>query len=141
MATTDIMMGLLGGGLLGLAATLLLAGLGRVVGVSSILGDALFRRGTHWDWGFIGGLCVVGGLWSIVRPSYFADKTGTSLGMAILAGLLVGIGVRLGSGCTSGHGICGISRLSKRSIVATCVFMSAAIATVYVLRHILGGPV
>lgn len=132
--------GLIGGVLIGLAAALMLLGAGRIAGVSGIL-----ARGTHIAegdmamtsaWGFLAGLPLgalavrLGTDW---EPASFAGWPAL-----VMAGLLVGFGTRMGSGCTSGHGVCGVSRLSQRSIVATAAFMAAGIATVLLLSRIGG---
>ena len=130
----------LGGGLLiGLAAAALILGAGRVMGAAGVLGGALAMRpgDTAWRLWLIAGLLIAPTLLTLFgaanRPHIDA-----SWPMLIGAGLLVGLGTRLGSGCTSGHGICGIARLSTRSIVATGCFMAAGFATVFVVRHVYG---
>ena len=128
---------LFGGALIGLAATLLLASLGRIAGVSGILGQVVTsqRSGAGWQLGFVLGLLGTG--WLMLGPG--SAPALASPATIIVAGLLVGFGTRMGSGCTSGHGVCGLSRLSLRSLVATCAFMGAAILVVLVTRHILAG--
>ena len=127
-----------GGALIGLAVALLLLVNGRVAGVSGIVGGVLRpRRGdVGWRLAFVAGLVAAPIAYTLVRtmPPIGFDVSMPSIG---LAGLLVGIGTRYGAGCTSGHGICGISRLSPRSIAATLCFMVAGIATVFVTRHVL----
>ena len=127
-----------GGALIGLAVALLLLVNGRVAGVSGIVGGVLRpRRGdVGWRLAFVAGLVAAPIAYTLVRtmPPLGFDVSMPSIG---LAGLLVGIGTRYGAGCTSGHGICGISRLSPRSIAATLCFMAAGIATVFVTRHVL----
>lgn len=130
-----------GGGMIGLAAALMIIFNGRIAGVSGVLGGLVLDRPTGetpWRAMFIGGLMLGALLVMLVRPELASVglKTGW-IGM-IVAGLIVGFGTRMGSGCTSGHGVCGIGRLSQRSIVATCTFMAAGFATVFVLRHLLG---
>ncbi|HEY1181853.1 MAG TPA: YeeE/YedE family protein [Rhodocyclaceae bacterium] len=127
----------LGGGLLiGLAAAVLLLFNGRIAGISGIVGG-LFQGGDRaWRAAFILGLLLAPGIWVLFAPLPATDVAGTPL-LLIVAGLLVGFGSRLGSGCTSGHGVCGLSRLSLRSLVATLSFMGAAMATVFVARHLL----
>jgi uncharacterized membrane protein YedE/YeeE len=130
--------GLIGGALIGLAAALMLLGAGRIAGVSGILargtGLAESDMAMTSAWGFLAGL-PLGAL--VLRfgfdwqPAEFA-----SWPMLAIAGLLVGFGTRMGSGCTSGHGVCGVSRLSQRSIVATASFIAAGIATVFILSRI-----
>ena len=129
---------LLGGMLIGLAATLLYAGIGRIAGISGILNRALEQRSERgWRIAFLLGLIAAAGLW--FAGNGIAPRTGFPLGWLLLAGLLVGFGTRLGNGCTSGHGICGLARLSKRSLAAVVAFMASGIATVYVVRHVIGG--
>ncbi|TPG83960.1 YeeE/YedE family protein [Pseudomonas mandelii] len=130
---------LAGGALIGLAASVMVVANGRVAGISGLLGSLLAPgdSGRGEKALFILGLLAAPLLWALfqVWPT-IEFKTGT-VGL-IIAGLCVGIGTRYGSGCTSGHGVCGISRLSPRSIVATLSFMFAGFATVFVLRHLLG---
>ena len=132
---------LAGGTLIGLAALLLLLCNGRIAGISGIMGGSLqpARGDLLWRVLFFFGL-LTGGLvtlwWS---PAALAIRIDVSTPAVILAGLLVGLGTRIGSGCTSGHGVCGVGRLAPRSIVASAVFVSTAMLTVYVVRHVLGG--
>jgi uncharacterized membrane protein YedE/YeeE len=132
---------LAGGALIGLAATLFLLTHGRVAGISGIFGTLLRRasddRTTALS--FVAGLVVAGILVRLIHPGAFATSWTAALPTLFAAGLIVGFGTQLGSGCTSGHGVCGISRLSTRSIVATMVFMATGIATVFVVRHVSGG--
>lgn len=135
----------LGGVLIGLAAALMLIYEGRIAGISGILSGALKKDATdtdppRWQAVFIGGLAL-GGLALMVGQTFVErDVVMTQLelspALVIVAGLLVGFGTRLGNGCTSGHGVCGIPRLSLRSILATLIFMGSAIATVYVTNHL-----
>lgn len=129
---------LAGGLLIGLAAALLLLLNGRVTGISGILGDLLrFKAGdTAWRVAFIGGLVAAPLLWQQFAPlPQVRIDAGT--GLLAAAGFIVGIGTRYGAGCTSGHGVCGIARLSPRSIIATLVFMGAGFATVFIVRHLI----
>src|SRR5690606_38915204 len=135
----------LGGGvLIGLAAGWLALSVGRIAGVSGIVGGLLEprtgqgRADQTWRLAFVLGLVASPWVytWLVAPPSPPRIEAG-HLTLA-LAGLLVGVGTRLGSGCTSGHGVCGLSRLSPRSLTATLVFMAVGFATVYVLRHVLG---
>jgi uncharacterized membrane protein YedE/YeeE len=133
--------GLLGGALIGLSAVLLMAGYGRIAGASGIFAGLLtlnFNAEFSWRFIFIVGM-LIGAAWSGL---FFFDSSSLSFNGGPLtttaAGLLVGIGTVLGSGCTSGHGICGLSRFSKRSLAATCTFMSVALLTVFLTRHVLG---
>lgn len=130
---------LLGGAMIGAAAALLVLFNGRVAGVSGILGRLLQapNSNTLWQLAFVGGLLVAPLAYALVRPLP-AVELSAGLPTLVIAGLLVGVGTRYGSGCTSGHGVCGISRLSPRSLVATLVFMVVAVATVFVIRHVIG---
>jgi len=129
---------LAGGFLIGSAAALLILLNGKVAGVSGILGDWLrFKSGdTGWRAAFIGGLIAAPIVWQQFAPlpELHIDA---NIGLLATAGFIVGIGTRYGAGCTSGHGVCGMARLSPRSIVATLVFMGAGFATVFITRHIL----
>ena len=131
---------LAGGVMIGLAALMLLWLNGKVAGISGIVGAALsdYSPASRWRWFFIVGLLSGGGvaLYQWVGTSEIVLRA--SLPVLIAAGRLVGYGTRLGSGCTSGHGVCGIGRLSPRSIAATCVFMAVAALTVFVQRHVMG---
>ncbi|PZU55819.1 MAG: YeeE/YedE [Thauera sp.] len=130
---------LAGGVLIGLSAALLILGSGRVAGISGIVGGLLKPGGpdTTWRLAFLGGLLAAPLLWRLFAALPEAQPVAGG-GMLVVAGLLVGIGTRYGSGCTSGHGVCGLSRLSPRSLVATLAFMGAGFVTVYVVRHLLG---
>lgn len=132
---------LLGGALIGLSASLFLLTHGRITGISGLYGG-IFRR-TAPDralrLAFIAGLLLSGIAVRIVYPAAFATTWTATLPVALVAGLLVGFGTQLGNGCTSGHGICGISRFSMRSLVATGTFMAAGVATTFVARHVIGG--
>jgi uncharacterized membrane protein YedE/YeeE len=125
-----------GGALIGLGAAMLVLLSGRIAGISGILGGLVApRRGDiAWRLAFIGGL-LVAPIAMIFHP--LSPRIDAGLGTLALAGLLVGLGTRYGSGCTSGHGVCGLSRLSPRSLVATGAFMAAGIVTVFVTRHLL----
>ena len=125
----------LGGALIGLAASILWALNGRRAGVSGIVGGLLqpVRGDAEWQGAFLLGLVLAGFVGALVEPSAFG-RSPLTLGPLVLAGLLVGAGTRLSGGCTSGHGVCGISRGSRRSIVATLTFMASAVATVAVVR-------
>ncbi|MEM6294023.1 MAG: YeeE/YedE family protein [Myxococcota bacterium] len=124
----------LGGLLIGTSAVLMLALLGRIAGVSGIVGGLLSAhpRDRSWRGAFALGLLVGGFVLAASFPAQFAPVPGHGVGRLVLAGLLVGVGTRLGGGCTSGHGVCGLSRLSKRSLVATATFMGVAMLTVAV---------
>lgn len=132
---------LLGGALVGLAATVLLLSHGKVAGISGLYGG-LFVPGTTdrpFRSAFVGGLVAGALLLLIALPRAFPTTSPVALPFVAIAGLLVGFGTRLGNGCTSGHGVCGISRLSYRSMAATATFMATGFATVFVTHHVLGG--
>lgn len=131
---------LLGGLLIGLAAAMLWLTNGRIAGISGIVGDLPSARPGDITWrvAFLAGL--------ILAPLLYAALAGTpairldaAVPAILVGGLLVGFGTRLGGGCTSGHGVCGLARLSPRSLVATCLFMAAGFATVFFARHVVGG--
>lgn len=123
---------LLGGLLIGVAASLLLVFNGRIAGVSGIFSGLFIGRSNDWQWrvAFLGGLVMGGALYQAIVGGVPALPATTDTTQLLLAGLLVGIGVTVSNGCTSGHGILGIARLSKRSLVATALFMTSAIITV-----------
>ncbi len=131
-----------GGALIGAAAVLLMAGLGRIMGATGVLAGVLQRPGSA-DWSWRAALL----LGMVCGPAVFMALTGqmpqitvpVSLPMLIVGGFIVGVGVTFASGCTSGHGVCGMARLSPRSIVATLTFMATTAITVYVIRHAIGG--
>ena len=140
ITTFTPMEALLGGSLIGIAAVALMAFHGRIAGMTGILTGVILPKG-DWDWRLA---FLVG---AIAAPIAIALLTGSALPLQAdipawaiaLGGLLVGIGVTFGGGCTSGHGVCGIARLSGRSIIATVTFMAATFVTVFVVRHVLGG--
>jgi uncharacterized membrane protein YedE/YeeE len=129
---------LAGGALIGLAAAMLILGSGRVAGISSIVGGMLAGRGGDIAWraAFVLGLVLAPAIWRFLAPGVEV-RIDSGFGTLVVAGLLVGLGTSYGSGCTSGHGVCGLSRLSPRSLVATLAFMAAGFATVFVARHVL----
>lgn len=129
-----------GGALIGSAAAILLLFNGRIAGISGILGGLLTAsaRDTAWRVAFIGGLILAPLIWRLMGELP-AIVIAADYPTIVLAGFLVGIGTRYGSGCTSGHGVCGISRLSPRSLLATATFMTAGFATVYLVRHLFAG--
>lgn len=131
---------LVGGALIGLAAVALMAFLGRIAGISGIVGGLLKPSAAELPWrtAFIAGLIVAPNLIWLIGGSQPDITIEASTGVLITGGLLVGLGTRIGAGCTSGHGVCGIARLSRRSMVATATFMAAGVATVAVTRHLLG---
>lgn len=128
---------LIGGALVGLAAAGMWWLLGRLAGVSSILGTAMISRGEDFAWraAFITGLFLAGLAAIVLFPGEVQFNLGAGYGQVLLAGALVGIGTQMGSGCTSGHGVCGVSRLSPRSIAGTLLFMAAGMVTVYFWVH------
>ncbi len=131
---------MIGGILIGLSAVLLMATNGRIAGMTGIIAGIIPPFASDWQWraAFTAG--------AIIGPVLFILVTGSPLDIAVpvsttamvVGGLIVGVGVTYGSGCTSGHGVCGMARFSKRSFVATCVFMAATFATVFVIRHVIG---
>ena len=129
---------LFGGMLIGLAAAMFVLLNGRVAGISGVMGGLLtpLRGDVLWRAAFIGGIVLAPLIYSLflVLPPVQIDADYASL---VIAGLLVGVGTRYGAGCTSGHGVCGLSRLSLRSLAATATFMGAGFATVYFMRHVL----
>jgi len=131
----------IGGALIGLAAVLLMLFTGRVAGISGIFGGLINPQTDDRGWraAFIAGLIVAPLSAVFVGYPVPMPQMPGSFVTIVAGGLLVGFGTRLGSGCTSGHGICGIARVSPRSIAATCVFMAAAIAVVALTRHVFGG--
>ena len=129
---------LAGGLLIGTAAAMFLLLNGRIAGISGILGG-LFRPrlgDVGWRVAFIAGLVLAPLLYQLAAPLP-AVRIDADTALLVLAGLLVGMGTRYGSGCTSGHGVCGLSRLSPRSMVATAAFMAAGFATVFIVRHLI----
>ncbi|TXD36119.1 YeeE/YedE family protein [Lujinxingia vulgaris] len=129
----------LGGALIGLAATLLLATEGRIAGISGILAG-LFNKDSErmgplpWQALFVGGMVLGGILLALFAPQLVSSEVNLSAGWLVAAGLIVGVGTRVGNGCTSGHGVCGLSRFSARSLVATLSFMTAGFLTVFITR-------
>jgi uncharacterized membrane protein YedE/YeeE len=139
--TMTVSMALVGGLLIGTAAALLLLLTGRIAGVSGMIATAtgMGARGTPWSpaTAFLVGLPIGSALIALTvrKPEVVITS---SIPLLIIAGLLVGFGTRLGNGCTSGHGVCGMARLSPRSLVATATFMATAAATVFIVRHVVG---
>ena len=125
---------LLGGLLIGLSSSLLLFGLGRIAGISGIVAGALFDVKVPWRRSFLAGLIGMGVLLAYFSPSSFAIAHASSPVTIVVAGLLVGVGTRLGAGCTSGHGVCGLPRFSGRSAVAVATFIATGIVTVTSMR-------
>ncbi len=132
----DAIQALIGGALIGAAAAGLLLVNGRIAGISGILARAVRPGAASWQWAFVGGLVAAGlaaRLWGIAPAPAFALQPLSAL---VAAGLIVGIGTRIGSGCTSGHGVCGLANLSPRSLTATLTFMAVAAVTVFLTRHL-----
>ena len=130
---------LAGGILLGLASALFVLLHGRILGISGIVGGLLRPKAgdTGWRLAFVLGMLVAPGVYWLFAGAT-APRVDAGWGAVVAAGLLVGVGTRYGSGCTSGHGVCGLSRLSPRSLVATLAFMGAGFLTVFLVRHVLG---
>ncbi|MCR8915943.1 YeeE/YedE family protein [Marinobacter panjinensis] len=131
---------LAGGIIIGLSATAFILLNGRIAGISGILGGLLTpqKRDVLWRVAFLAGMLAAPLLWMMIAELP-AIEIKASYPALIVAGLLVGIGTRYGSGCTSGHGVCGLSRLSVRSLTATLTFMAAGFITVYIIRHLIQG--
>jgi len=129
---------LTGGILIGLSATLLLALNGQIAGISGILnGSVSLSKDDRWRWFFVLGLVMGGGIYEYLLAPSPTPVSPLVPGTMIVGGFLVGVGTRMSNGCTSGHGVCGLGRLSMRSLVAVLTFMATAIATVYITRHLL----
>ncbi len=131
-------MALIGGALIGLSVSLMLLWNGRVTGISGIVNGTLVpeKGDTAWRWSFLMGMLSGGFVLQFFKPDVFLGALPTEMWTVVVAGVLVGFGTVLGSGCTSGHGVCGISRLSPRSLVATMVFICAGVLTVAMLRQL-----
>lgn len=131
---------LLGGILIGLSAALLYLFKGRIAGISGIFGGIIVpvKSDTSWRLMFIGGIILGGFLWHAITGKGDSIQAAVSPAWIVFGGLAVGIGTTLGSGCTSGHGICGLSRFSLRSILATLTFMMTGFLTVFIIRHLIG---
>ena len=130
----------IGGVLIGLSAAMLWLGLGRIAGISGIVGALLRPQSgdVAWRMAFVAGLVLAPLLYRFAGGALPPIVLPDSAAVVIAGGLLVGFGTRLGGGCTSGHGVCGMARLSPRSIAATLVFMASGFATVFVARHLIG---
>lgn len=141
MDTTSIINALIGGCLIGIAAGAFLILNGRIAGISGVLGGLLTpRRGdAGWRAAFIAGLVAGGVGLALLYPGAFPDSIGSSTAKLVAAGLFVGFGTRLGGGCTSGHGVCGMARLSPRSLVATATFITTGAITVVLATRVFGG--
>ena len=140
MLQPEWLWGLAGGGLIGLAGAMFLLVNGRVMGISGIFGgliDGSGRKTTAESAAFVAGLVLVPAAYALVRQG-FATQVSTELWVLLTGGFLVGLGTRLANGCTSGHGVCGISRLSRRGIAASVVYVGVGVLVISVLRHVWG---
>lgn len=129
----------IGGLLIGLSAVLLMASNGRIAGMTGVLNGVIPPLAKDWQWraAFLAGAIAGPLAWSVAGGSPISIDIPVSTTAMVVGGLIVGVGVTFGSGCTSGHGVCGLARFSKRSLVATCVFMASTFATVFVIRHLI----
>jgi uncharacterized protein len=141
MHNLTLVSGLLGGALIGLASALLMLLTGRIAGISGIFGGLLPFNSSErgWRWAFVAGLIAAPLLAAVAGAPLPHPAVPAGLGVVVAAGFLVGLGSRMGGGCTSGHGVCGTARLSPRSLVFTGIFMMSAVATVAIVRHLMGG--
>lgn len=132
---------LIGGALIGLAAVLLMASLGRIAGISGIVGGLSTTTPSDRSWrlAFLVGLVGAPLAAVIIWPELSRSEFSVSLPLILLAGVLVGVGTTVGNGCTSGHGVCGNARFSMRSFIATLTFMATGVGTTFIMRHVLGG--
>lgn len=133
---------LAGGALIGLAAVLLMAVHGRIAGMTGIVSGLLPPAlASDWQWraAFLTGMITAPAVYKLFAPTPIPFQSPTSSLAVIIGGIIVGIGVTYGSGCTSGHGVCGLARLSPRSLAATLTFMASTALTVFITRHVLGG--
>jgi uncharacterized membrane protein YedE/YeeE len=133
--------GLLGGALIGLSAAMMMLFHGRIAGISGIVGGMLTGDRSMWRALFIAGLVAGGVVWFMVQPEAFSMQIDRSYGALAAAGVLVGIGTRMGNGCTSGHGVCGIARTSARSMAATMTFIITGAIAVFIVRTVFGGSI
>lgn len=140
MTAASVLAPLAGGALIGLAASMMLLFNGRIAGISGVFGGLLKPSAgdVGWRLAFVGGLLLAGVGLALVAPATLGASP-ASPGVIALAGLLVGFGVRMGNGCTSGHGVCGLSRMSRRSLVATLSFMGAGMVTASLVQLLAGG--
>ena len=136
--TSTWLVALLGGTLIGFSATLLLAFNGRLAGISGMINGAIsFKNNELWRWSFLLGMLLGSGFYEYKLAAQPTPVSAFAPGAMVLGGLLVGFGTRLGNGCTSGHGVCGLGRLSLRSLVAVMTFLTTAMLTVFITRHVL----
>ena len=134
----DYNLALIGGAMIGLAAVMLMSTHGRIMGISGIVSGVLPPGNSDWRWRiiFLSGVLAAPLLFRIFTGNNYDIVVSDDLPMLVAGGLLVGAGSVIGGGCTSGHGVCGIPRLSPRSIVATCVFVATAFVSVFIVRHV-----
>ena len=131
--------GFIGGLMIGAGALVLLLCNGRIAGISGIMGNLFANaRETGWRLAFLVGLVAAPFIWLVATGGSYNIEITDSVLLLVAGGLLVGFGTRMGSGCTSGHGVCGLGRASPRSITATLIFIGIAMVTVYVMRHVVG---
>ncbi|BAQ61290.1 probable transmembrane protein [Geminocystis sp. NIES-3708] len=131
--------GLIGGILIGISATILLVFNGRIAGISGMINGALeFATSQIWRWYFLGGMLIGGLIYEYLLPLPNTPRYNLDLMAMIMGGFLVGFGTRMGNGCTSGHGVCGLGRLSVRSLTAVISFLASGMVTVYILKHMIG---
>lgn len=141
MTTFTPLASLAGGAMIGIAAVLLMAFHGRIMGATGVLTGAFLPTGPgdrSWRIALLAGMISAPPIWRLVAGGWPVIDVPVPPAALVLGGLLVGIGVTLGGGCTSGHGVCGIARLSRRSVVATATFMASCLLTVFVIRHLIG---
>lgn len=134
-------MPLIGGALIGLSAAMMMLFHGRIAGISGIVGGLLIGDRAPWRLLFVAGLLVGGVIWYLVQPGQFTMEIERSYGAIAVAGLLVGVGTRMGNGCTSGHGVCGIARFSRRSLVATVTFITTGAIAVFIVNQLFKGTI
>jgi hypothetical protein len=136
MAEFNWFNGLLGGVLIGSSATLLLAFNGHIAGISGVVNGAItFAKAEVWRWYFLLGMLIGGGIYEFTIAASPTPHSHFAPSAMLIGGFLVGLGTQMGNGCTSGHGVCGLGRLSMRSFVAVCTFLGTAMMTVFLLRH------
>jgi len=138
MNINNIYYGVLGGSLIGISAIGLMLTLGRIAGISGIIQAALWSNDKSWRVFFLIGLIVSCSVFHYFNPGHIVQRQNFPLGWLAFSGILVGLGTTIGNGCTSGHGICGLSRFSKRSLIATIIFFALALITRYVFHTVLG---
>lgn len=136
----DLIFALAGGAMIGTAAGLLLLLNGRIAGISGIVNGAMEQRGQERSWRvlFVAGIVAGAFVYAALFPDDFVIRTNLSWTTLAVAGFLVGIGTRMGGGCTSGHGVCGVARFSRRSIIATVTFIMSGFASTFIVRHLIG---